>query len=59
MFSIINQILNTVSLTKRLKKLLWKKNKSEKVIIIRTTNIVENKSKNVIYYTSRKRSQSI
>ena len=61
MISILNQILNTLSLSKKIKKLVLgtSKRKSEKVIIIRTTNIVENKCKDIIYYSSRKRSHSI
>jgi len=59
MISILNQILNTLSLSKKIKKLVLGKSKGEKVIIIRTTNIVENKCKDIIYYSSRKRSHSI
>lgn len=61
MISILNQILNTLSLSKKIKKLVLgtSKRKGEKVIIIRTTNIVENKCKDIIYYSSRKRSHSI
>ena len=47
MISILNQILNTLSLSKKIKKLVLGKSKGEKVIIIRTTNIVENKCKDL------------